>query len=94
MDCIKTIKAVQITYNCLELRYIRSQEISQYLICQSNPSKSVMRLNKSLNVNVSSESWLTHFCLANYINLKNPITLEAVRCKYCIVGYIQSLKQL
>ena len=49
-----------------------------------------MRLIRSLDVYVPSESWLTHFCQANNINLKNPITLEAARRKYCNVGYIRN----
>lgn len=93
MDCIKTIEAVQIAYNCRELRNIRSQEISQRLMPQCSPSKSIMRLVKSLDVYVPSESWLTHFYQTHNINIKNPITLEAARRKYYNVGAIRNFFQ-
>ena len=94
MDCIKTIEAVQIGFNCHEFRFARATELSQIMTRQCSPSKSIQRVLKSLEPYVPSSSWLTHFCEANEINIKNPVTLEAACRKYCNVGAITNFFQL
>ncbi|KAK8895349.1 hypothetical protein M9Y10_023810 [Tritrichomonas musculus] len=41
MDCIKTIEAVQIAFNCREFRFTRATELSEIMTRQCSPSKSI-----------------------------------------------------
>ena len=94
IDCIKTIEAVQIAFNCREFKFTRANELTHMMTRQCSPSKSIQVVLNSLEPYVQSSSWLTHFWEANEINIKNPVTFEATRRKYFNVGAITNFFQL